>query len=304
MRFTILALLASALIFTACAQDAEKLQTSDMGTRYTLYKTGSGEQVATGEYVYFHAAMRTEGDSTLFSTRDGAGEMPVIQAAPFDDTDTPAGAQVGPVEDVIRYMRLGDSAVIRVNIEEFPNKPPGLEQDTVVFYDVVVMEILSEEEFEVRRAEMDAEREAVREVVRAREEDRKQYAEQIVADYRDGKLDNVQETASGLKYIIHEEGSGPQANAGDGVTVQYIGKLVENGKIFDQSFARGEGIPFQLGSGQVIPGWDEGIALLKEGTQATLFIPSELAYGANGTPDGSIPPNSELAFYIELEKVN
>lgn len=302
MRFTILALLASALIFTACKKEST-LQTSDQGTRYTLYKTGSGNQVATGEYVYFHAAMRTEGDSVLFSTRDGVGEMPVIQAAAFD-ADTEQGPQIGPVEDVLRYMRLGDSAVIRVNIEQFPNKPPGLEQDTVVFYDVVVMEIIDEETFEMRRAEKDAEREAVREVVRAREEDRKQYAEQVVADYRDGKLDNVQETASGLKYIVHEEGSGPMAQAGDGVTVQYIGKLVENGKIFDQSFARGEGIPFQLGSGQVIPGWDEGIALLKEGTQATLFIPSELAYGANGTPDGSIPPNSELAFYIELEKVN
>ena len=302
MRFTILALLASALIFTACKQET-KLQTSDMGTRYTLFKTGSGEQVATGEYVYFHAAMRTEGDSVLFSTRDGVGEMPVIQAAPFEEADE-QGPQVGPVEDVLRYMRLGDSAVIRVNIEQFPNKPPGLEQDTVVFYDVVVMEIVNEETFEERRAEKDAEMEAMREVVRAREEDRKQFAEQVVDDYRAGKLDNVQETESGLKYIIHEEGTGARAQVGDGVTVQYIGKLVTDGKIFDQSFARGEGIPFQLGSGQVIPGWDEGIALLKEGTQATLFIPSELAYGANGTPDGSIPADSELAFYIELEKVN
>ena len=79
--------------------------------------------------------------------------------------------------------------------------------------------------------------------------------------------------------------------------------LAEDGSVFDQSFEGGMGIPFRLGSGQVIPGWDEGIALLKEGAKATFFIPGDLAYGAQGTPDGSIPPNSELAFYVELEKV-
>jgi FKBP-type peptidyl-prolyl cis-trans isomerase FkpA len=78
---------------------------------------------------------------------------------------------------------------------------------------------------------------------------------------------------------------------------------VENGNIFDQSFQRGVGIPFTLGTGRVIPGWDEGIALMKEGGQATLFIPSDLGYGAGGTPDGTIPGGAELMFYVELEEV-
>ncbi|OAV45939.1 hypothetical protein A3850_014880 [Lewinella sp. 4G2] len=145
--------------------------------------------------------------------------------------------------------------------------------------------------------------EAKRDVVRVRGEERRTFAEDIRNQYAAGKLGEVQTTETGLKYIIHEEGTGEQAQAGDRVTVQYIGQLAEDGKLFDQSFERGEGIPFQLGARQVIPGWDEGIALLKEGAKATFFIPSDLGYGAQGTPDGSIPPGAELAFYVELEKV-
>ena len=144
IRFLPIALLVSVL-FTSCQQSKSISATSDLGTRYELFKDGEGDQVQPGEFVYFHAAMRTEGDSTLFTTRENGGDMPVVQAAPLDQE------QVGPVEDVIRYMRVGDRAEVRVNIEEFPNKPPGLEQDTVVLYDVEVMEVLSEEEFAVRQ---------------------------------------------------------------------------------------------------------------------------------------------------------
>ncbi len=274
------------------------METSPLGNRYQLFKDGgSGEPVATGDFVYFHAAMRTEGDSILFSTRQGGGEQPVVQAAEEGND------QIGPVEDVIRYMRTGDSAVVRVNIAEFPNKPPGLENDTVILYSVVVTEILSQEEFEARSASEEAAKEEVRAVVRAREAERTEFASGILKAYNEGTLENIQTTPSGLKYVIHEEGTGAEAEAGKGVVVQYIGQLVSTGVVFDQSFGRGEGIPFQLGTGRVIPGWDEGIDLLKVGSKATFFIPAELAYGAQGTPDGSIPGGSELAFYVELEKV-
>jgi FKBP-type peptidyl-prolyl cis-trans isomerase FkpA len=300
MRSIIFLLLASTL-FYACGNESGSMQQTDIGNRYQLFSSnGSGEMVQPGDYVHFNAAMRTEGDSILFSTWASGGELPVVQAAPLTATKD----EIGPVEDIVRKMRVGDSAVVRVNISEFPSKPPGMENDTVVLYDVVVSKIVNEEAFNAEIAVKEAEAAAKAEVIKALEPERLEFAEQIRKAYADGKLnDQAKVTESGLKYIIHEEGDGKQAEAGLGVTVQYIGQLVSNGNVFDQSFNRGEGIGFPLGVGRVIPGWDEGLALLKKGSKATFFIPSELAYGAQGTPDGSIPGDSELAFYVELEDV-
>ena len=110
-------------------------------------------------------------------------------------------------------------------------------------------------------------------------------------------MNEIKTTASGLKYIIHTKGKGPQAKAGDKVTVNYEGKLM-NDTVFDSSFKRNQPFSFVLGQGQVIKGWDEGIALLNEGDSATLIIPSELGYGAQQA--GPIPPNSELKFTVHL----
>jgi peptidylprolyl isomerase len=105
-------------------------------------------------------------------------------------------------------------------------------------------------------------------------------------------------TASGLQYVIIEEGSGETPQPGDIVEVHYSGTLVDGTK-FDSSYDRGEPIRFPLGLGQVIPGWDEGIALLKVGSKAKLVIPSELAYGERGA-GGVIPPDATLIFEVEL----
>ncbi|MDP4268300.1 MAG: FKBP-type peptidyl-prolyl cis-trans isomerase [Bacteroidota bacterium] len=107
-------------------------------------------------------------------------------------------------------------------------------------------------------------------------------------------------TKSGLKYIKLNEGTGIQAEAGKSVTVHYTGYLPD-GKVFDSSVSRGEPINFQLGSGRVIQGWEEGIALLKVGGKARFIIPSNLGYGDRAM--GPIPPNSTLIFDVELMDV-
>jgi peptidylprolyl isomerase len=111
-------------------------------------------------------------------------------------------------------------------------------------------------------------------------------------------------TASGLKYIVVENGKADAAKAvaGKTVSVHYTGFL-EGGKVFDSSRERGNPIEFELGTGRVIKGWDEGIALMKVGDKMRLVIPSDLGYGPAGAGGGIIPPNATLYFDVELMAV-
>ena len=104
-----------------------------------------------------------------------------------------------------------------------------------------------------------------------------------------------------VKYIEIEPGTGPKARVGQSVSVHYVGTL-EDGTEFDNSVSRGKPISFPLGTGQVIAGWDQGIAMMNEGGKATLIIPPELGYGPRGA-GGVIPPNATLTFDVELVKV-
>ena len=109
-------------------------------------------------------------------------------------------------------------------------------------------------------------------------------------------------TQSGLRYKIIQKGSGAKAEKGKTVSVHYEGSL-DNGQVFDSSYSRKQPIEFPLGVGQVIPGWDEGIALLQVGDKARFVIPSHLGYGSRGA-GGVIPPDATLVFDVELMGVN
>lgn len=105
-------------------------------------------------------------------------------------------------------------------------------------------------------------------------------------------------TPSGLQYADILVGSGAQPQVGDRVTVHYTGML-SDGRIFDSSRDRGQPFQFQIGVGQVIKGWDEGVASMHVGGQRRLIIPPNLGYGARGV-GGVIPPNATLIFDVEL----
>lgn len=125
----------------------------------------------------------------------------------------------------------------------------------------------------------------------------KKQQEELLGEIAQG----FEKTDSGLRYKIEEKGTGAKAEKGKTVAVHYTGMLTD-GSVFDSSHKRNRPIEFPLGKGHVIAGWDEGIALLQEGGQARLVVPSHLGYGAQGA-GGVIPPNATLIFDVELVKV-
>ncbi|MGB2306120.1 MAG: peptidylprolyl isomerase [Flavobacteriaceae bacterium] len=125
-------------------------------------------------------------------------------------------------------------------------------------------------------------------------EEQRKAQEDALASITEG----FEKTASGLFYKIETSGSGDSPTQGQNVSVHYKGSLLD-GTVFDSSYKRKEPIGFAIGVGQVIKGWDEGIALLSKGAKATLIIPSHLGYGPNGA-GGVIPPNATLKFEVEL----
>ncbi|WBX70528.1 peptidylprolyl isomerase [Tenacibaculum retecalamus] len=117
----------------------------------------------------------------------------------------------------------------------------------------------------------------------------------------DSVAKSYDETPSGLRYKILQNGEGKQATKGANVSVHYKGQLLD-GTVFDSSYKRKQPIDFAIGMGQVIAGWDEGIQLLKVGDKARFVIPSNLAYGSAGA-GGVIPPDATLIFDVELMNV-
>lgn len=111
------------------------------------------------------------------------------------------------------------------------------------------------------------------------------------------KKAGVTTTASGLQYKVINAGTGPKPTADSTVKTHYHGTLID-GTVFDSSVTRGEPVEFPVKG--VIPGWTEALQLMPVGSKWQLVIPSDLAYGPNGTPDGTIAPNSTLIFEVEL----
>lgn len=256
-------------------------QAFEKGILFKNHTNKGGAKVQPGDQVTYHGYEYKNGDS-LISSSAKMGQ-PVVMVVP------PAEAQKGnTMLSMLAKMAKGDSLSFVIPIDSLPQINPPYKKGDRLFISLVMLDVKPAAEVEKEKAVM--------------QEAEKSLEAALVtqtADYKSGKL-KPQATASGLKYIIAEQGTGKKAEIGSTAVVNYIGVLPD-GKKFDSSYSHGSTFSFQIGKGMVIPGWDEGVAMLNEGGKATFFIPSQLGYGEQG--QGPIPPNSELVFYVELKEV-
>lgn len=278
------------VVLNGCKSNSSEMKTPS-GYKFVKFASNEGPNPQVGEYVFFHVAM-SNGDSITYDSRT----QPNMPRTTIPDMTATNPRQVNPVTEALAMSAVGDSFVLYYPIDSLGGRiPPGYEGAQFIEYHVAVKDIKSQEQFAAIQAEEQEKAQARLEAVRV-------VAVEQLEKYKAGQLgDALQTTASGLKYVVLEEGTGKVPEANKNVRAHYFGMLMD-GTEFDSSYGRGPEFTFPLGQGRVIKGWDEGFGLFKEGTKAMLFIPSELGYGAEGF--GPIPANAELAFYVELVKAD
>ncbi len=283
--------------WTAC-KNGGKTGKTPSGYAYTIHKQGAGNVAKEGDYVFadFYISKDTQ---LVFSTAMGG------QTArfPVEDTKGVKDPVFKLIMEGIKMMKKGDSATFVMNLDTMKTKPAGFEGAKEARITLAIKNVMNETEFVATLKPEEKQGFEMMKAMKVRSKGVVDSCNTLASEYAAGKFPaNVQTTASGLKYSVLRAGTGKVPAKGQGVAVHYYGCL-KNGESFDQSFERGQPIMFPIGKGEVIPGWDEGIALMKEGETGVLYVPSALAYGEKVDPKGPIPPNSDLMFYVELVKV-
>lgn len=279
-----LAVLAVACVFSfnACSKYKGFKQDKETGIYYKFYiQNKDSVQAQTGDAVSLMYQLALK-DSILVPM------MPIQELVQ-------ESFYKGDVYAAIRMMHVGDSATFILDADTFFHYMGGENpfDDKELYFTFKMTELMP-------KAEVDAMMQAQEEQYNAYMEQARAAEDSTMREYIAKNKIKVAPTASGLYFISKKAGKGAQAVAGQKVAVHYTGKLLDGTK-FDSSYDRNEPIEFMLGQGQVIPGWDEGIAMMREGEKAVLLIPSKLAYGERGNQ--VIPPCAPLVFDVELVKV-
>ena len=272
LQFAILGM--AALLMTAC-NDYKGYKKTESGLHYRFHiQNENAKKAQVGDVIALSLEIRTDKDSLL-------------QSAPEIQTMLQAPKFQGDIFEGLQMMREGDSATFIIPAKEYYNTynygqvPDFVGKNSMLYITTCIHAIRSFEEF--RSAQMQE--------LQGKEKE-------LIAQYLQEHNITVEPTASGLYYIETKAGKGANPTKGSQCTVHYRGTLFD-GTQFDASYDRNEPFTFELDVGQVIAGWDEGIALMKKGGKATLLIPSAIGYGERGAGD-MIPPFTPLVFEVEL----
>ena len=281
----------------AYAQDPRpNMQGTPKGAFYQKFTNNTGEKIKLNDVITFNFIQKTDKDSVLFSTYK-SGKPVQAQIQPSQNA--------GDLMEVFPLLAAKDSALVKVPTDSVfkgheEARPPFFPKGSYLTF---ILKIEKVQSLNDAIAEKNAAAQKLKDGETA-----------AANNYVTTNKINAVTTASGLKYVVTQPSVKRKPLAGDTVMVNYTGRIL-NGKVFDSSIAAEaksagldqpgrtyEPISVVLGQGQVIPGWDEGLLLLNEGSKSTLIIPSALAYGEKGAGQ-DIPPYSTLIFNVELVKV-
>lgn len=283
-----IALLGMSFLYLSACSSGDGFKTTKDGLEYRIVKDSAGDQrPAIGDLLEMHIITRV-GDSVLFDSRKLNNNQPV--QFPLAEP-----AFRGDISEGFTLLTPGDSAVFRVSLDSVQKTGaqllPWMKPTDKFQYEVMLVSVKSQE--------------AAMQEMETQASQQKETDEQLLQEYFAQNGLKPVKTASGLYYQIEREGTGNTAQPGQQVTVNYTGRTLD-GNVFDSNvdpkFNHVEPFIFPLGQGAVIPGWDEGVALLKKGSKAKLFIPSPLAYGPQ-SPGPEIPANSILVFDVEVTDI-
>lgn len=279
-RVVLISIAFGSSILTSCSYfgDYPGFKEGDSGLLYKFHEKTNNRKAEIGDFITIEMRYKTNEDSLLF---DGNGEtIPLEIVEPLF---------AGDINEALAMMSKGDSATFVIRADSFLLKnarlsrlPDFIDEDSRILFDIRMINVQSLEELEMEKEKM-------------RIDGLKKEEAELNVFILENNI-SVNPEISGLYFVSIRKGKGPQAEVGHYVSVHYNGKFLD-GTLFDSSYDRGRPIDFELGKGQVIAGWDEGIAKMKKGGKALLLIPSDLGYG---TGRGQIPPYTPLVFEVEL----
>ena len=294
-----------AVVLMAASCKGGGLKKTRSGLLYKIMSDGKGKPAQKGHTLKIHYAQRIKGPGKDSLLGDSYGKMPA-----FAQVDS-----VGPVynpAEIFPLLRKGDSAVVIMLADTLLKKNPGGLPPFIGKKDQIVLTFKVIDVFTVDSLmEKDRMAEGMKEQARQQAEQQKLIDEgqklrapavKEIEDYLAKNKITTQKAAGGTFVEIKDPGTGPQAAAGKKVSVKYTGKLFPSGKVFESNMD-GSRPPYELvlGTGSVIPGWDEGLAFFKKGGKGTLYIPFFQAYGDRPGPGQK--PHESLIFDVEIVDV-
>ena len=279
--FLLSALFLMLSVLTGCSNAPKGYQATDNGLYYRLFTNNGGENPQIGDLL--ELTMSCSVNDTVVILPLTKNIIPMAEPSFWSD-----------FVEGFSMMHKGDSASFIVDIDSsfvnlfgYNTLPPQFSSTDIMRFEVRLDDFYPESEFRFRMIEN------IKKNYPAETE--KAVSELNAYLEKNGVV--AQPTSTGLYYVKTQDGTGEKPSKGSTVKAHYTGYLLD-GTVFDTSIERGEPIEFVLGVGQVIPGWDEGIALMSKGEKAVLYIPYYLAYGDRDL--GVIPPFSNLVFVVEL----
>jgi len=270
------------VLFASCGNsEFPGFKEKSSGLLYKIHKDAGGIKAVPGDYMTLEMTYYTNEDSLLF---DSQGQtFPLQLEKPVFKGDINEALALLGVNDSATFVIRADSFLI--NNAKVVQLPAFVDDHSKIIFHVKVHKIQTLEEL---KAEEDQAR-----------TDAIIHEKQLIEDYISDNQITVEPTETGLYVIFETLGKGKKAKVGDKVKVHYKGMFLD-GFVFDSSYERNQPIEFVLGEGNVIDGWDEAIAMMREGDQATLLIPSSLGY-VNGR--GQIKSYTPLLFEVKLINV-